>query len=81
VGGIPYLVGTDKSTGGDPAGWVVEPKAAALAAALPIASAEAPHVAKIARERYLRYFHPNVLTAQLIEIYSELTGNSDQPLR
>ncbi|WP_250031766.1 glycosyltransferase family 4 protein [Paractinoplanes maris] len=70
VGGIPYLVGDD-------AGWVVEPDPAALAAALPVARAEAAVRAPAARARYLEHFHPDVLTPRLIEIYAGLTANSD----
>src|SRR5262245_17990858 len=39
VGGIPYLLGVGEP--GEPAGWAVQPDAAALAAALPVARAEA----------------------------------------
>ena len=74
VGGIPYLVG-------ETAGWLVAPEPAALAAALPTAAAEAPGLAAAARDRYLRHFHPEVLTARLIEIYAGLTANSDHPAR
>ena len=70
VGGIPYLVG-------DEAGWLVEPEAAALAAALPVARDEAAGRAQSARRRYLRDFHPDVLTQRLLEIYRGITANSD----
>jgi len=70
VGGIPYLLGADEPDG--PAGWLVPPDAAALAAALPVARAEAAGRAAAARDRYLRFFHPDVLTARLIEIYAGL---------
>jgi glycosyltransferase involved in cell wall biosynthesis len=79
VGGIPYLLGTGQST--PAAGWVVPPDPAALAAALPLARASAAGVAAVARERYLRFFHPDVLTARLIDIYRELTANSDRTPR
>ena len=71
VGGIPYLVGDD-------AGWLVPPDPTALAAALPVARAEAATVAPTARARYLRAFHPDALTARLIEIYQGVTANSHQ---
>jgi len=74
VGGIPYLVG-------DEAGWLVEPEPAALAAALPIARDEAAERAKPARNRYLRDFHPDVLTARLLGIYREITANFDHTPR
>ncbi|HEV8175064.1 MAG TPA: glycosyltransferase family 4 protein [Actinoplanes sp.] len=73
VGGIPYLLGVDDAT--TAAGWAVKPDPDALAAAFPIALSDAAAVAPAARERYLRSFHPDVLTRQLIEIYNALTGN------
>ena len=79
VGGIPYLLGAEP--GGTPAGWVVPPEPAALAAALPVARDGAAGLAPVARERYLRHFHPDVLTARLIEIYRALTANSDHSPR
>jgi glycosyltransferase involved in cell wall biosynthesis len=69
VGGIPYLLG-------DEAGWIVDPEPDALAAALPIARAGAAAVAPAARDRYVRAFHPNVLTRRLVHIYGQL---SDDP--
>ncbi|GAA2578191.1 glycosyltransferase family 4 protein [Winogradskya consettensis] len=74
VGGIPYLLGLDSPA--TAAGWAVPPDAAALAAALPIAAAEAARYAPAARDRYLRAFHPDVLTARLIDIYTGLQANS-----
>jgi glycosyltransferase involved in cell wall biosynthesis len=68
VGGIPYMVGE----GPEAAGWLAEPDPAALAAVLPAALAGAPAAARAARERYLRHFHPDVLTKRLIEIYAEM---------
>jgi glycosyltransferase involved in cell wall biosynthesis len=73
VGGIPYLLGGD----GETAGWLVPPDPGALAAALPIARAEASGLAKVARDRYSRFFHPDVLTARLLDIYRDITANSD----
>jgi glycosyltransferase involved in cell wall biosynthesis len=73
VGGIPYLLGVDEAT--TAAGWAVKPDPDALAAAFPIARSDAAAVAPAARQRYLRSFHPNVLTRQLIEIYNALTVN------
>lgn len=81
VGGIPYLLGVDQSPASEVAGWLVQPDVGALAAALPIARAEADRRTTAARERYLRFFHPDVLTARLIDIYTGLTANSDQPSR
>jgi glycosyltransferase involved in cell wall biosynthesis len=81
VGGIPYLLGEEQSPASEIAGWLVQPDAAALAAALPIARAEADRRGPAARERYQRFFHPDVLTARLIDIYTGLTANSDQPSR
>ena len=74
VGGIPYLVG-------DEAGWLVEPEAAALAAALPVARDEAAGRAQSARRRYLRDFHPDVLTQRLLQIYRGIPANSDHTPR
>jgi glycosyltransferase involved in cell wall biosynthesis len=74
VGGIPYLVGTDRPA--SPAGWVVEPDPDALAQALPVARAEAASVAPAARDRYLNAFHPDVLTRQLLDVYNQLSVNS-----
>jgi glycosyltransferase involved in cell wall biosynthesis len=71
VGGIPYLVGTDT---GDPAGWVVEPNVAALAAALPIAIADAPARGSAARARYLSTFAPPVVLDSLLAVYRELAA-------
>jgi glycosyltransferase involved in cell wall biosynthesis len=74
VGGIPYLLGVDRTS--RTAGWAVEPDPDALAAVLPIARAEAAAVAPAARERYLSAFHPDVLTRQLIGVYTTFSGNS-----
>jgi glycosyltransferase involved in cell wall biosynthesis len=79
VGGIPYLLGTETGdAAATRAGWVVAPEATALAAALPQARAEAADLAKAARERYLRHFHPDLLIARLIDLYGEISANSDQ---
>jgi glycosyltransferase involved in cell wall biosynthesis len=79
VGGIPYLLGVDEPA--TAAGWAVKPDPDALAAALPIARSDAAAVAPAARERYLRSFHPDVLTRQLVEIYNTLTVNIHRPSR
>jgi glycosyltransferase involved in cell wall biosynthesis len=81
VGGIPYLLGVDESPAAEIAGWLAQPEAAALAAALPIARAEAVVRGPLARARYRQFFHPDVLTARLIDIYTGLTANSDQTSR
>jgi glycosyltransferase involved in cell wall biosynthesis len=73
VGGIPYLLGVDEAA--TAAGWAVKPDPDALAAALPIARSDAAAVAPAARDRYLRAFHPSVLTRQLIEIYTTLSAD------
>ncbi|MEH1012741.1 glycosyltransferase [Micromonospora sp. CPCC 206060] len=70
LGGIPYLVGVDDPAG--PAGWVVPAEPAALAAALPTARSGAAALAGAARARYERTFHPDVVTRQLIAIYTGL---------
>jgi len=74
VGGIPYLLGVDQ--GVRPAGWAVSPDAEALAAALPIARSGAADMAAAARDRYVRAFHPDILTRRLVEIYGVITANS-----
>jgi glycosyltransferase involved in cell wall biosynthesis len=74
VGGIPYLLGIDQTVA--PAGWAVRPEPETLAAALPIARADAAAVAPAARNRYVQAFHPDVLTRRLLEIYGGLSANS-----
>jgi glycosyltransferase involved in cell wall biosynthesis len=74
VGGIPYLLGIGETV--TPAGWAVGPDPEKLATALPIARADAAAVAPAARDRYLRAFHPDVVTRRLIDIYAGLTDNS-----
>jgi glycosyltransferase involved in cell wall biosynthesis len=76
VGGIPYLLGADAT-----AGWLVPPDPAELAATLRIARAEASRLAKVARDRYSRLFHPDVLTSRLLDLYNDLTANSDHSPR
>ncbi|MFX0592914.1 glycosyltransferase [Melissospora conviva] len=71
LGGIPYLIGADDPAGA--AGWVVPPDPAAMAAALPVARAGAAALAGAARARYERIFHPDVVTSQLLDIYTSLT--------
>ncbi len=56
------------------AGWVVAPEVDVLAAALPLAAAEARVLAGPARSRYERTFHPDVITKRLIDIYASLAG-------
>jgi glycosyltransferase involved in cell wall biosynthesis len=64
LGGIPYLVGD--------AGWVVPAEAGALAAALPAAREGAGTLAPMARSRYERMFHPDVLIRRLIDVYADM---------
>lgn len=70
LGGIPYLVGAHDPAG--QAGWVVPPDPATLAAALPTARSTAASLAPLARERYERTFHPDVVTGQLLDVYAKL---------
>lgn len=70
LGGIPYLVGMDDPAGA--AGWIVPADPAALAAALPAARAGAGALAPVARSRYERMFHPDVVTKQLLDVYADL---------
>jgi glycosyltransferase involved in cell wall biosynthesis len=83
VGGIPYLLGVEP--GPDraeaAAGWVVAPDPIALAAALPVARAGAAARGAAARDRYLRTFHPDVVTKQLLGIYADLSANSHPAAR
>jgi glycosyltransferase involved in cell wall biosynthesis len=79
VGGIPYLLGVQGPEAA--AGWVVEPDPVALAAALPVARTGAAAVGGAARERYLRTFHPDVVTRRLIDIYTDVTANSHRAAR
>jgi len=74
VGGIPYLLGGE-------AGWAVKPDPDALAAALPIARADAAAVAPRARRRYETAFHPDVVTRKLIDVYADLSGDSHRSHR
>ncbi|MCW6002981.1 glycosyltransferase [Micromonospora sp. CPCC 205371] len=64
LGGIPYLVGD--------AGWVVPAEPGALAAALPAAREGAATLAPVARSRYERVFHPDVLIRRLIDVYADM---------
>jgi glycosyltransferase involved in cell wall biosynthesis len=66
LGGIPYLVGG--------AGWTVPAQVDALAAALPVAAAEAARLAPLARQRYLATFTPELITNRLVAVYAGLTG-------
>ncbi|MER7461056.1 glycosyltransferase family 4 protein [Micromonospora sp. NPDC126480] len=56
------------------AGWVVPPEPAALAAALPVAATAAAALARSARTRYERTFHPDVVTKRLIDIYAAVAA-------
>jgi glycosyltransferase involved in cell wall biosynthesis len=64
LGGMPYLVGD--------AGWIVPPTVDGLADGLARAAREAKGLAEAARQRYLQHFHPDRLTARLVQIYEEV---------
>lgn len=64
LGGIPYLIGE--------AGWLVDATTEALAAALPVALSQAAGKRDAARARYESTFHPDVVTARLLEIYAQV---------
>ncbi|GIF69796.1 glycosyl transferase [Asanoa ishikariensis] len=64
LGGVPYEVGD--------AGWVVPAEVDALSAAFPVAAAEAAAKAPLARLRYERTFHPDVVTKHLLDTYANL---------
>ncbi len=74
LGGVPYLVGVDDAGGA--AGWVVAPEPAALAAALPAARDGAAALGPAARARYLRMFHPDVVTRRLVAVYESVARDS-----
>ena len=72
LGGIPYLVGAgETASSGDTAGWIVEPRADALAAGLKLAHAGAAGRATAARRRYEEHFAPAVLIQRLVDIYAQ----------
>ncbi len=71
LGGIPYLVGAGTAA---PAGWVVEPNAEALAAALPGAAASAAALSGPARARYLANFTPEIVLRELISVYEQVAA-------
>ncbi|MEV6341970.1 glycosyltransferase family 4 protein [Actinoplanes sp. NPDC051851] len=77
VGGIPYMVGEGPAA----AGWLARPDAESLAAALPVARAGAAVAATAARERYMRHFHPDVLTDRLVGVYREMVKDSQRTPR
>ncbi|MDG4804120.1 glycosyltransferase family 4 protein [Micromonospora sp. WMMD980] len=68
-GRVPLPTGVQRGE----AGWVVAPEVDALAAALPLAAAEAGALAGAARSRYERTFHPDVITKRLIDVYASLS--------
>jgi glycosyltransferase involved in cell wall biosynthesis len=68
LGGTPYLIGVDTP---NPAGWTFEPTPTALAEALPVALAGAAAKASAARARYESTFSPDVVRAQLLQIYTD----------
>ncbi|MEV1286672.1 glycosyltransferase [Micromonospora sp. NPDC049679] len=74
MGGIPYLIGANDPDGS--AGWAVPPEPAALAAALPVARDGAAALADLARARYERTFHPDVVTKQLLDVYAGLARHA-----
>jgi glycosyltransferase involved in cell wall biosynthesis len=71
LGGIPYLVGAGTD---EPAGWVVEPTADALAVGLATAAAGAGARSDAARSRYLAAFTPAVVLDQLITAYRQVVA-------
>jgi glycosyltransferase involved in cell wall biosynthesis len=75
LGGIPYLLGVDDPAGA--AGWVVPADAVALAAALPVARDGSGALAPLARARYERMFHPDVVTQQLLDVYRGLVRTGE----
>lgn len=75
-GGTPWLLGYDQL---QPAGWLVEPNIEALASALSSARSEADGLSAVARSRYTRYFSPERVTKQLLDVYREvIAGRPDR---
>ncbi|MEV0392860.1 glycosyltransferase family 4 protein [Polymorphospora rubra] len=68
--GAAGLSGAGGSVGDMPAGWVVPAEPAAMAAALPVARSGAAALSTVARSRYERTFHPDVVTKQLLDVYA-----------
>ncbi|HEY2793002.1 MAG TPA: glycosyltransferase [Micromonosporaceae bacterium] len=67
LGGTPYAIGD--------AGWTTPATVDALAAALPLAAAEAPAKAHAARMRYEQTFTPKIVLSQLLSIYDSVTAH------
>jgi glycosyltransferase involved in cell wall biosynthesis len=65
-GGIPGIVG--------PAGWIVPPTVRAWADVLPRALDH--DLVEVARDRYLRLFHPEPVTRTLLDVYASVTTRS-----
>lgn len=78
VGGTPYLLGVDADhdPADTPPGWLVEPRAEALADALDAARLTADGLTWQARHRYESVFAPDVLIRRLIETYAELADDA-----
>lgn len=72
MGGIPYLIGDGE------AGWLARPEPAALAAVLPRAHADAQQRSAVARTRYERTFHPDVVTRKLLDVYAGLRADPNR---
>jgi glycosyltransferase involved in cell wall biosynthesis len=68
LGGIPYLIGA--------AGQAVPPEPGALAAALPAALSDAVRLGELGRERWRTTFHPDVVLAQLLDVYRSTAGGA-----
>ncbi|HEY1485518.1 MAG TPA: glycosyltransferase [Micromonosporaceae bacterium] len=64
LGGTPYAIGD--------AGWTVPATPEAFAAALPVAAAEAPARAALARPRYEQTFTPKIVLDRLLSIYQDV---------
>ncbi|HEY7222765.1 MAG TPA: glycosyltransferase family 4 protein [Micromonosporaceae bacterium] len=70
-GGLPWLIGD--------AGWTAQPTVEALAAALPVAHAEAAGFVARARQAYEARFTPAVATRTLLEVYRAVSGTRPRP--
>ncbi|MFC7547056.1 glycosyltransferase [Plantactinospora sp. GCM10030261] len=76
-GPSPSGTGTETPLAGA-AGWVVPAEPGALAAALPVARADAAALAPAARARYETVFHPDVVTRRLVDIYADLAEGASR---
>ena len=80
VGGIPYLLGAGAAAPPCTEA-IIEAGIARVVIASDDPTEKAAGRGPVARERYLRHFHPDVLTARLIGIYTDVAANSGKSSR